>query len=83
MNEEYIRGLVEHLEEIGAESSVIDEVVAALPKNRAPDVTKWPTEDVGYTLGEMILPELPDDADWRKKAAIAANRISGNLDNGY
>lgn len=74
MNADYIKGLVEHLEEIGASSDVIDEVVAALP-----EVTKSPEESVKYTLGEMII----DDPDWRQRASMAARNISSNLDNGY
>lgn len=78
MNEDEIKGLIYHLEEIGASSDVIDEVVAALP-NRPPEGTKSPTSDDTALIKQQILSE----PDWRKRASMAAGIISNNLDNGY
>lgn len=79
MNEEEIKGLIYHLEEVGASSDVIDEVVAALPKRR-------PQEAIESLENDAILlakREIADEPDWRKRASLTAGIISNKLDKGY
>lgn len=79
MNDDYIRGLIQHLEELGASPDVIEEVAAALPKNTSQEVTKPPENDAVLLAKQ----EMDSEPDWRKRASTAAGIISKNLDNGY
>lgn len=79
MNEDEIRGLIYHLEEIGASSDVIDEVVAALPKDTSKEGTKSSIDN--ETL--LVKQAIAEEPDWRRRASMVAGIISNNLDNGY
>lgn len=79
MNEEEIKGLIYHLEEVGASSDIIDEVVAALPKRN----NNESIETAGDDAILLVKKEIADEPDWRKRASLAAGIISNKLDKGY
>lgn len=79
MNDDYIRGLIQHLEELGASSDIIEEVAAALPKLTPREATQA-TENDDVLL---VKQKIDNEPDWRKRASMAAGIISSNLENGY